>query len=86
MQDLDRVWLVGGEKPCDFCVVFRDPHDARQRKEHRYEAETPQAAFEIVKKLLHISSQKADLSERFGDDVGETHGGGFSGGGRKGNR
>ena len=41
--------------------------------------------------LLHDAIEDAgqshdSIAERFGDEVGETHGGGFSGGGRKGNR
>ena len=72
MVDLLAVWLVGPEQPCEFCVVFKDLHEPRGRKEHRYEAETPQHAFEIVKKIEHIANQRNAFTERFQEGEGQS--------------
>ena len=75
MTDLADAWLDSAAGPRSFCVVFREPDtsgsDHRpRRKEHRYEAETPTEAAEIVRKLNHVASlvSGATRTERIRDD------------------
>jgi hypothetical protein len=67
MHDLLDAWLVGSDCPADFCVLFKTESEAGRRKEHRYEAESPQEAAEIVAKLNHLASLHGSRAERFGD-------------------
>ena len=76
MADLIEARLIGGETPCDFTVAFKGHHEGERKesrdgshhsddvKQYRYEAESPQAAAEIVAKLTHISTlYEASLRE-----------------------